>query len=384
MCRAVVWFVGSLIVLDTVCWLTVGQPAPAAEQTPPEQPQRVVSMGFGWPFLPPEKTAPRGGSTQGSDVALDPAPSPAWRALQEAGLSKVEQDRRAILALAGSYRVSFQFVETMGLADGYEPPRPYFSWGTEHVHVLESETDFISLQHTLVMFFVEADGSTSGPLVTKHWRQDWTYEDRDTHVYRGNRVWERVQLDAERARGGWTQAVFQVDDSPRYEAVGRWEHAGGLSRWTSSDAWRPLPRREFSVRDDYNVLAGVHVISITPTGWLHEQHNRKLMTANSSTDPACIGCETGLDSYERISDPKVATAADAYFAKTGGYWAAVRESWRNVLREHDRFELRGRVDGALLFEEHFGFAAALEEGRAFDPVEARSHALSTIEKFLVR
>ena len=138
MCRAVVWFVGSLIVLDTVCWLTVGQPAPAAEQTPPEQPQRVVSMGFGWPFLPPEKTAPRGGSTQGSDVALDPAPSPAWRALQEAGLSKVEQDRRAILALAGSYRVSFQFVETMGLADGYEPPRPYFSCGTEHVHVLES------------------------------------------------------------------------------------------------------------------------------------------------------------------------------------------------------------------------------------------------------
>jgi len=369
-------------------WLAAVRPAGRVEATAAEAPPaveapRAVAMGYGWPFLPPEKTAPRGGSTQGSEVVLDTAPSPAWQALQEPGLSTLEKDRRAILALAGSYRVSFQFVETLGFADGYEPPRPYFSWGTEHVHVLRDEPHAISLQHTLVMFFAEEDGSVTGPMVTKHWRQDWTYEDRDLHVHRGNRTWERVQLAAEEVRGSWTQAVFQVDDSPRYEAFGRWEHAGGLSRWTSGDAWRPLPRREFSVRDDYNVLAGTHVLSITPTGWLHEQHNRKLRTVDGAP-PACVACETGIDRYERIADPDVRSAAEDYFAQTGGYWAEVRAAWQDVFREKERIELRGQVDGAELYEEHFGFAAALEEGEQRDAEEARAHARSTIEKFLIR
>ena len=84
-------------------------------------------------------------------------------------------------------------------------------------------------------------------MVMKHWRQDWTYEDTDLHVYKGKSTWEQETKPAADTRGKWTQAVFQVDDSPRYEVVGKWSHQGGMSTWNSDTCWRPLPRREFSV-----------------------------------------------------------------------------------------------------------------------------------------
>ena len=54
---------------------------------------------------------PRGGTTRGAPVTLDREPSAGWRALQERGLSARERDRRAILAMAGTYRVTFDFLE---------------------------------------------------------------------------------------------------------------------------------------------------------------------------------------------------------------------------------------------------------------------------------
>ncbi|MDB4320062.1 hypothetical protein N9981_01715, partial [bacterium] len=66
---------------------------------------------------------------------LDTEPSAAWKSLQEKA-EKPEQDRRAILAMAGDYRVSFDFMETLGFSEDYQPPAPYFSWGTEHVEVI--------------------------------------------------------------------------------------------------------------------------------------------------------------------------------------------------------------------------------------------------------
>src|SRR5690348_14240264 len=66
---------------------------------------------FSWPLLEGNALVPRGGTTRGAPVTLDETPSPAWRALQEPGLSAYERDRRAILAMAGDYRVSFDFLE---------------------------------------------------------------------------------------------------------------------------------------------------------------------------------------------------------------------------------------------------------------------------------
>jgi hypothetical protein len=50
-------------------------------------------------------------------------PSAAWRAVQEPGLTKFERDRRAIPAMAGGYRTSFDFLETVGFTPGFTPSR---------------------------------------------------------------------------------------------------------------------------------------------------------------------------------------------------------------------------------------------------------------------
>src|SRR6266404_768214 len=127
------------------------------------------------------------------------------------------------------------------------------------------------------MFIRSADGKVEGPFVTKHWRQDWRYESTELLAYQGRNTWAKKRLGRAQARGTWTQAVFQVDDSPRYQAYGRWEHFGNVSTWLSSTTWRPLPRREFSVRKDYEVLVGTNRHTITPTGWVQEEENLKLV-----------------------------------------------------------------------------------------------------------
>lgn len=342
----------------------------------------TVSMAFGWPFLDPASMETRGGTTRGSEVELDEKPSDAWKKLQQPELSQRERDRRAVLAMAGSYRVSFQFIESMGFTENYSPSRPYFSWATEHVRVIEDTPTFVSLQHILVMHFADEEGSE--PMVMKHWRQDWSYKDRVLVVYRGDLAWERSQLTEEEAAGGWSQAVFQVDDSPRYEAFGRWEHTNGISRWKSNDAWRPLPRREFSVRNDYNILGGTQTITITPTGWVHFQDNRKLQLDSQSEQPRCLACELGINRYERINEPTVQDPGDAYWAKTGDYWKEVRDAWEEVLQSRDRFQLKKQVDGKKLYEPHFGYAAEIEATGEYDTEKGRNHARETIESFLVK
>ena len=192
----------------------------------------------------------RGGTTRGAQVVLSGVADPRWVELQEAELNRFERDRLAILAMAGEFRTSFQFTETAGFAEVYTPPHPYFSWGTEHVAVIEDRDQFISLQHTLVMYFEDESGTTTGPFVMKHWRQDWTYQDTDLHTFQGNGVWQRLRMTDSDVAGTWSQAVFQVDDSPRYETIGRWQHGTQFSAWQSETSQRPLPRREFSVRDD--------------------------------------------------------------------------------------------------------------------------------------
>jgi len=205
---------------------------------------RCASCGsyiFSWPFIDTGSMQPRGGTTKGPPVTLMSGPSRVWEHLREAGLEKKERDRRAILAMAGPYRTSFNFLETVGFTPDFTPDQPYASWATEYVYVLADEPDFISLQHVIVMFFQD-DGGVSGPMVVKHWRQDWRYQDRDLRVYRGDNRWQQQRLDPETVRGKWSQAVFQVDDSPRYESLGAWRHSDSYSVWESADTWRPLPR----------------------------------------------------------------------------------------------------------------------------------------------
>lgn len=366
---------------ETTAPSAASSPGVATGVAPTPPPESATAYVFGWGNQSPELNDPRGGSTRGAPVELSPAqplPLPAITA----ATSAFGRDRAAILSLAGDYKVSFHFMESVGLTPEFELGRPYHSWATEKIHVLEDRSDFISLQHTLVMFFTQDDGSVSEPMLVKHWRQDWTYEDTDLHTYRGNNVWARETRDPATVTGAWTQAVWQVDDSPRYEAVGRWSHYGNDSVWDSESFWRPLPRREHSVRDDYRVMTGTHRIRITPTGWLHEQRSLKRVEGDEEMDsPTYLAEEIGLNHYYRIEGPSL-TEADRYWDETGYYWAEVRMAWQEVFEEHDRFKLLPTVNEQRLFHVHFAYAGLIQEDDSLIKEDGIIHAHETVHAFL--
>lgn len=338
---------------------------------------------FSWLYAEGDAMAPRGGTTKGPEITLAPEPSAAWQALQETDLTPVERDRRAIRALAGAYRTSFDFIETIGFTPGYEPSRPYQSWGTEYVYIVADEPEFISLQHILVMRIRQEDGTLSEPMVIKHWRHDWTYEDRDLHEYAGHNSWRHRRLSEDEASGTWSQAVFQVDDSPRYETFGRWVHEPGYSHWETEATLRPLPRREFSVRDDYHALAGTMRISVTPSGWVMEEDALKLVLTDGGEPRAelpYLARESGISRYEHITGFDF-SAGDAYWQETGPFWAEVRRFWSELYASEDRFALHKEVDGTPLFRALFSLADAYR-GASADASAIRTDLTETLAPYV--
>ncbi|MEY4563240.1 MAG: hypothetical protein RLZZ618_2517 [Pseudomonadota bacterium] len=361
------------------------QPAQQAQQAPAaDKPLRQYT--FSWKFLDESSLAPRGGSTTGAQVKLVSEPSPEWQALQAGGLTKFERDRRAILAMAGGYRASFDFLEVAGFRSTFKPSRPYQSWGTEKVYVIEDKGTSIKLQHVLVMSIVGADGKVEGPFVTKHWRQDWQYQPADQLVYRGGNTWERVSVPAAQRRGQWRQTVYQVDDSPRYSGVAEWRHLANFSSWSDADGWRPLPRREYSVRSDYQVLIGSNTHLITPTGWVHEQQNLKVALdgrGKPAGADAVVAREFGLNRYERITDIDW-TEGDRYVQATGPVWTAVQAKWDQLIARREPLRLKGAPDKDALFVPLFEYAQGMADGgKPKTPEEIRRHVDEAVEAYLL-
>ena len=336
---------------------------------------------FGWPLGDDPRQAPRGGSSRGAPVTPDPDRS-IWAGLAAPATTAKERDRRAILALAGEFRVTFDFLETVTYLPGAERARPYQSWATEYVSVIDEQADFISLQHVMVMRFIDEDGSIRGPFVQKHWRQDWHYQAHQTLAFEGDGRWQ--VLPSEDAEGTWTQTVHQVDDTPRYSATGRWTHRGDYSAWEAERAWRPLPRREQSVRDDYDVMASRHRVSITPDGWVHEQDNLKAVLDDSGrldADTPYLAREQGLARYQRIVDQDF-SAGYAYWEETEGYWALVREWWQSLLARKESFRLLPSVDGQPLFMPLFEGAARAADDPDFDAQAMNDFVSDTLDRYI--
>ena len=329
---------------------------------------------FAWP-LDEKALKPRGATTRGVPVTLDTAPSEAWRRLTEAELTPKERDRRAILAMAGPYRVTFDFLEVVRYDPAIKQDAPYQSWGTEYVFIAEDRADFIALQHILVMRMV----GVSEPMVVRHWRQEWRYEPESYLAYEGANTWARRPSPAVERRGAWSQTVTQVDDSPRYAALGRWEHSGGVSTWLSAETWRPLPRREFSVRKDYDVLVGTNRHTITPTGWVQEENNQKMI----STEKRYLAREYGVARYERIRDYDF-SAGETYYKRTEPFWTEVRAAWRELEEGRGRFSVRAPVDQAQLFLPFFEYADKLVQGASFNRDDARAFVRRTLQERYLR
>lgn len=327
---------------------------------------------FAWP-LGENALKPRGATTRGAPVTLDTAPSEAWMRLRESRIPGLERDRRAILAMAGPYRVSFDFLEVVRFDPALKQDAPYQSWGTEYVFVAEDRPDFIALQHILTMRVLQEDGKVGEPIVVRHWRQEWRHQAERFLAYQGMNSWAPREVPAAGREGSWVQTVYQVDDSPRYAARGRWQHSEGMSTWLSDETWRPLPRREFSVRKDYDVLVGTNRHTITPTGWVQEENNLKL----ASVDGRYLSREYGVARYERIRDFDF-SPAEKNFLRTEPFWAEVRAAWRQIAKS--RFTLRAQPDQAQLFLPFFEYASKLEEGEPFNRDEARAFVKKTLQE----
>src|SRR5689334_22018859 len=111
----------------------------ASADQPGGPPSPAPRYTFSWQLGQANAPAPRGGTTRGPAVELDTQPAQAWQALQEPRLSPLERDRRAILAMAGDYRVTFDFLEIETFRPQAQRDKPYQSWGTERVYV-DSDT----------------------------------------------------------------------------------------------------------------------------------------------------------------------------------------------------------------------------------------------------
>lgn len=266
--------------------------------------------------------------------------------------SKFEEDRRAILAMAGDYKVTFDFTETVSFVEGYALKEPKLSGGHESVRVIEDRGDFISLQHTLVV------GPDHAPVIVKHWRQDWQFEPARVLVFIGGNAWEWRDVPAAERRGAWSQTVYQVDDAPRYGAVARWTYQDGLPEWTPPREWRPLPRRDMTTRDDYHAIDAVNRHVITPWGWVHEQDNSKLVL---SGEPTILAREIGVNTYHRFDGYPVSASED-YWAATGEFWAGVRAEWARIEAGNKRFAITLHGETEDLYQPLLALADQVEAG----------------------
>ena len=257
--------------------------------------------------------------------------------------SKFDDDRKAILSLGGFYKVKFDYAETFATDTGYKFYPQYHAGGYEMAVVEQDSKNKIVIQHILL---------TGDSSVIKHWREDWVYEDPRLLKFDKDNTWKNIKLDANDVKGRWVQKVFQVDDGPRYESISTWIHVDGKHQW-QSDCDSPLPRREFTKRGDYNVLQRGNRIYLTPTGWMFEQDNKKIMRSESGD--RLLVREKGYEEFTRADSAKFAYAQN-WWKSHQTYWTAVRQVWDEIYDKQPAVKLKGKINNKNLYDWLFEMA----------------------------
>ena len=257
--------------------------------------------------------------------------------------NKKEMDRKAIKKMCGCYEVTFNFAETFNYSNDslYKPSETKIEKGLEWAGLVTDEDNKIVIQHLLQV------GNPAEPMIIKHWRQDWLFENTDLYTYNADNNWKYVKKPAAEVKGQWTQKVFQVDDSPRYEGSGSWVHIDGKHYWeNTSDA--PLPRREYTTRSDYNLTVRGNRVEITDFGWVHDQDNEKVIRENGKED-VILAQEKGINNYVKVDDNLCAAAAK-WWKENEKKWALVRAKWDNVYAKNKNLSLEEKVDNKPLYK----------------------------------
>ncbi|WP_299679840.1 DUF6607 family protein [uncultured Dokdonia sp.] len=273
--------------------------------------------------------------------------------------NKKKQDAEAIKKMCGCFEVTFNFVETFEYSGDslYKPSHPETSTALEYAALVTDEKDKVSIQHLLQV------GNPSQPHIVKHWRQDWMFENQDFYMYDGDNKWRFEQKPKDHVKGQWTQKVYQVDDSPRYEGSATWVHVDGKSFWENrTDA--PLPRREYTTRSDYNITVRGNRQEITSEGWIHDQDNDKVIREAGKEDMV-IAQEKGYNTYKRVDESRCAAAAKWWQEHTQK-WELVRAKWEEVYGRKSDLSLEAKVDNKALYKHLFD--DAITESAQINPV----------------
>ncbi len=280
--------------------------------------------------------------------------------------TKKQKDLEAIKKMCGCYEITFNFSETFDYVEdsNYVPSPNKIAYALEWVDLTHEDQNNIILQHILQM------GSDSNAYIIKHWRQDWSFQNKKLLSYDYDNRWIHKQLTFNQYKGQWTQKVFQVDDSPRYEGSATWVHVDGKSFWESKvDA--PLPRRERTIRSDYNVLIRENRVQITDYGWDHKQDNLKVLRKNSNND-VIIAREYGNNIYKKVEDNKCLYARK-WWDENQNKWQVVRNVWEDTFINNDTITLKKSINEKPLWDYLFS-----------DEYSTQSEVKSIINKFLLK
>ncbi|MFC5048107.1 DUF6607 family protein [Aquimarina hainanensis] len=274
--------------------------------------------------------------------------------------TKKQQDQKAIKDMCGCYEVGFNFAETFSYSKDstYKPSKKKHAKAIEWVQLVEDADDKIAMQHLLVI---------NDTMVIKHWRQDWLFQNTDQYLFNANNNWKFNKLSPEAVKGQWTQRVFQVDDSPRYEGSATWVHVDGKSFWENRTS-APLPRREYTKRSDYNVTVRGNRHEITKTGWNHLQNNDKVIRASNKED-IVLAKEFGLNTYTKVDDSKC-VAAQKWWKENTEVWKKVRNKWSSVFSKNKDLTLSAKVKNKRLYKYLFDLEATAKDKEISDIIDS--------------
>lgn len=282
--------------------------------------------------------------------------------------AQTAKDKQYVDKLCGCFEVEFKYAETFSPDENYKyHDREEISGGTELVFPVEVTDKRIVMQHLLVI---------TDSMIIKHWREDWAYESPVIWKYKGDKVWAKEQLKPEEVKGKWTQSVWEVSDAPRYQGASEWVHTDGQTFWQNT-ADAPLPRREYSVRSDYNILRRTNRLVITDDGYVHQQDNQKIIRKDGKDK--LLTEEKGLNTYKRLDDSQCA-AAKFYWEKNKDYWTRVRKAWENYTAARSTIELKTQVNGKALHDYLFEQAKDYAAGK-IKPADIDARIKTSIEDF---
>jgi len=251
-----------------------------------------------------------------------------------------KKDISAIKSMCGCFEIEFNFSETFSYTDA-KTSNNYKSKALEYAELIYEDNNTISIQHLLIV------GSEKFPSIIKHWRQDWLYQNTDLYKYDVNNSWNFVKMNKKDVRNQWTQKVFQVDDSPRYEGSSTWVHVDGKSYWENITP-APLPRREYTKRSDYNMTLRGNRHEITEDGWLHDQDNQKINIDKNGKN-VVVALEKGLNFYKRVDDKKC-LPAKKWWQKNKDKWEIVRKKWSDIYSRNKKLTLKDNFNNKKLYQ----------------------------------